>query len=68
MSLLRMENLDLVGKTVLIRVDLNVPISEGKVLNDNRLLAILPTIRIAMPTAGKIILMSRDRRPYLRTK
>ena len=58
MSLLRMENLDLAGKTVLIRVDLNVPISEDKVLNDNRLLAILPTIRVAMSTAGKIILMS----------
>ena len=63
MSLLRMENLDLVGKTVLIRVDLNVPISEGKVLNDNRLLAILPTIRVAMSTAGKIILMSHLGRP-----
>ena len=63
MSLLRMENLDLAGKTVLIRVDLNVPISEDKVLNDNRLLAILPTIRVAMSTAGKIILMSHLGRP-----
>ena len=59
MSLLRMEELDLTGKTVLIRVDLNVPISEDKVLNDNRLLAILPTIRAAIQTAGKKILMSQ---------
>ena len=41
---LKMKDLDLNDKTILIRVDLNVPISEDKVLNDNRLLAILPTI------------------------
>ena len=63
MSLLRMEGIDLADKTVLIRADLNVPINEGKVLNDNRLLAILPTIRGAMSAAGKVILMSHLGRP-----
>ncbi len=63
MSLLRMEELNLAGKTVMIRVDLNVPISKGKILNDNRLLAVLPTIRMAMSTAEKIILMSHLGRP-----
>ena len=63
MSLLRMEELNFAGKTVMIRVDLNVPISKGKILNDNRLLAVLPTIRMAMSTAEKIILMSHLGRP-----
>ena len=63
MNLLRMEELDLAGKTVLIRADLNVPISEGKILNDNRILSTLPTITAAMSTARKIILMSHLGRP-----
>ena len=63
MRLLRMEELNLAGKTVMIRVDLNVPISKGNILNDNRLLAVLPTIRMAMSTAEKIILMSHLGRP-----
>ena len=53
-----MEDLDLAGKTVLIRADLNVPINDGQVINDNRIRAVLPTIKLAMDTAKKIIIMS----------
>ncbi len=58
-----MEDLDLAGKTVLIRADLNVPIKDGQVINDNRIRAVLPTIKLAMDTAKKIIIMSHLGRP-----
>ena len=41
-----MEDLDLAGKTVLIRADLNVPINDGEVINDNRIQAVLSLIHI----------------------
>ena len=63
MSHLKMKDLDLNDKTILIRVDLNVPIKDGKVLNDDRVKAVLPTIRLAAPSAKKIILMSHLGRP-----
>ena len=63
MSHLKMKDLDLNDKTILIRVDLNVPIKDGKVLNDDRVKAILPTIRLAAQSAKKIILMSHLGRP-----
>ena len=63
MSHLKMKDLDLNDKTILIRVDLNVPIIDGKVLNDDRVKAVLPTIRLAAPSAKKIILMSHLGRP-----
>ena len=58
-----MKDLDLNDKTILIRVDLNVPIKDGKVLNDDRVKAVLPTIRLAAQSAKKIILMSHLGRP-----
>ena len=58
-----MKDLDLNDKTILIRVDLNVPIQDGKVLNDDRVKAVLPTIRLAARSAKKIILMSHLGRP-----
>ena len=58
-----MQDLDLAGKTVLIRADLNVPINDGEVINDNRIQAVLPTLKLAMSTAKKIILMSHLGRP-----
>ena len=60
---LKMKDLDLNDKIILIRVDLNVPIKDGKVLNDDRVKAILPTIRLAAQSAKKIILMSHLGRP-----
>lgn len=63
MSHLKMKDLDLNDKTILIRVDLNVPIKDGKVVNDDRVKAVLPTIRLAAQSAKKIILMSHLGRP-----
>ena len=63
MSHLKMKDLDLNDKIILIRVDLNVPIKDGKVLNDDRVKAILPTIRLAAQSAKKVILMSHLGRP-----
>ena len=63
MSHLKMKDLDLNDKIILIRVDLNVPIKDGKVLNDDRVKAILPTIRLAAQSAKKDILMSHLGRP-----
>ena len=63
MSHLKMKDLDLNDKIILIRVDLNVPIKDGKVLNDDRVKAVLPTIRLAAKSAKKIILMSHLGRP-----
>ncbi|MGB0559694.1 MAG: phosphoglycerate kinase [Pseudohongiellaceae bacterium] len=60
---LKMKDLDLNDRTILIRVDLNVPIKDGKILNDDRVKAVLPTIRLAAPSAKKIILMSHLGRP-----
>ena len=63
MNFLRMVDLDLSGKCVLIREDFNVPIYDGKVTNDARILAALPTIKSAQFSAKKIILMSHLGRP-----
>ena len=63
MSHLKMEDLDLNDRTILIRVDLNVPIEDGKVINDDRIKAVLPTIRLATQSAKKIIMMSHLGRP-----
>ncbi|MYI02748.1 MAG: phosphoglycerate kinase, partial [Gammaproteobacteria bacterium] len=61
---LRMEQLDLGGKRVLIREDLNVPLSGGKVVNDSRIRAALPTIRAARAGhAAQVLLMSHLGRP-----
>ena len=48
MTILRMSDLDLAGKRVLIRQDLNVPIANGRITSDARLRASLPTLRQAL--------------------
>ena len=58
MSILRMSALDLRGKRVLIREDLNVPVKEGRVKSDARLLAALPTIRAARDAGARVMLLS----------
>ncbi len=63
MAITRMENLDLAGKRVLIREDLNVPIKDGSVANDTRIRAALPTIRLALERGARPIVMSHLGRP-----
>ena len=63
MSVLKMTDLDLAGKRVLIREDLNVPIKDGKVASDKRIRASLPTIEHAMKAGAKVMLMSHLGRP-----
>ncbi len=63
MSYLRMENLDLDGKRVLIREDLNVPVSDGRVTSDARIRAALPTIRIALEKGAAVMILSHLGRP-----
>jgi phosphoglycerate kinase len=58
-----MTDLDLAGKRVLIREDLNVPIKDGKVASDKRIRASMPTIEHAMKAGAKVMLMSHLGRP-----
>lgn len=51
-------DLDLKGKKVLVRVDFNVPMKDGKITNDNRIVAALPTIKYILEQGGKAILFS----------
>lgn len=51
MTVLKMTDLDLQGKRVLIREDLNVPVKDGVVTSDARILASLPTIKLALEKA-----------------
>jgi 3-phosphoglycerate kinase len=63
MNKLSIEDLDLRGKKVLMRVDFNVPIKEGRVDNDKRIVAALPSIRHALDQGAALILMSHLGRP-----
>ena len=63
MSVIKMTDLDLHGKRVLIRQDLNVPIKDGKVTSDKRIVASLPTIEHAMNAGAKVMVMSHLGRP-----
>jgi phosphoglycerate kinase len=63
MKVLRMTDLDLAGKRVLIREDLNVPVANGVVTSDARIRASLPTIQAAKSKGAAVILMSHLGRP-----
>ena len=63
MNLLKMTDLDLNGKRVLIRQDLNVPIKNGKVTSDKRIVASLPTIIYAINAGAKVMITSHLGRP-----
>jgi phosphoglycerate kinase len=63
MIIKRMSSLDLAGKRVLIREDLNVPIQDGAVSSDARIRAALPTIQAALTARARVLVMSHLGRP-----
>ncbi|MDX1320903.1 MAG: phosphoglycerate kinase [Oceanospirillum sp.] len=63
MTVLKMTDLKLTGKRVLIREDLNVPVKDGKVASDARIRASLPTIERALNAGAKVLVMSHLGRP-----
>jgi len=63
MTVLKMADLDLNQKRVLIREDLNVPIKDGKVSSDARIVASLPTIRLALEKGAAVLVCSHLGRP-----
>ena len=54
---------DVLNKTIALRVDLNVPVKDGKVLDDTRILAIIPTLQYLQKQNSKIVLISHFGRP-----
>ncbi len=58
MSVIKMTDLELAGKRVFIRADLNVPVKDGKVTSDARILASLPTIKRCLEAGAKVMVTS----------
>ena len=63
MAILRMTDLDLRNKRVLIREDLNVPIDNGRITSEQRISAALPTIRLALEKGAAVMVTSHLGRP-----
>ncbi len=63
MSVIKMSDVELSGKRVLIREDLNVPVADGRVTSDARIRAALPTIKAALDAGAAVMLMSHLGRP-----
>jgi len=63
MSFIKLTDLDLAGKRVLIRADLNVPVKDGKVTSDARITASMPTIEHCMKAGAKVMVFSHRGRP-----
>lgn len=63
MNVIKMTDLNLAGKRVLIREDLNVPVKDGKVSSDARIQAALPTLKLALEQGAKVMVMSHLGRP-----
>ena len=58
MSVIKMTDLDLKGKRVFIRADLNVPVKDGKVTSDARIRATIPTLKLALEKGAKVMVTS----------
>ena len=63
MSILRMTDLDLAGKRVLVRQDLNVPVADGRVTSDQRITASIPTLTLALEKGAAVMVTSHLGRP-----
>jgi len=63
MSFIKLTDLDLAGKRVLIRADLNVPVKDGKVTSDARITASMPTVEHCMKAGARVMVMSHRGRP-----
>ena len=63
MSVIKMTDLDLKGKRVFIRADLNVPVKDGKVTSDARIRATIPTLKLALENGAKVMVTSHLGRP-----
>ncbi len=63
MAILHLKDLDINGKSLVIREDLNVPIKDGVIRNDKRIRAALPTIKLALERGAGVILLSHLGRP-----
>ncbi|MBP7917238.1 MAG: phosphoglycerate kinase, partial [Arenimonas sp.] len=63
MAIVRMTDLDLQGKRVLIREDLNVPIKDGVITSEQRIKAALPTLKLALAKGAAVMVTSHLGRP-----
>ncbi len=63
MTIVKMADLDLAGRRVLVREDLNVPVTDGRVTSDARIRAALPTLRQALEAGAAVMVMSHLGRP-----
>ena len=63
MSFIKLTDLDLAGKRILIRADLNVPVKDGKVTSDARISASMPTMEHCAKAGAKVMVMSHRGRP-----
>ncbi len=63
MPILRMTDLDLAGKRVLIRQDLNVPIEDGRITSEQRITASIPTLKLALEKGATVLVTSHLGRP-----
>jgi phosphoglycerate kinase len=63
MAIKKMVDLDLKGKRVLIRADLNVPIKDGKITSDKRIVSSLPAVKLALEKGAKVMITSHLGRP-----